>query len=272
MSLARSIRVPTRVNICIPLRLYAANSAQLRSREYYERTNELIEQYMYIDCLLDSSIPHELLNEYSAELDASAFKPIDVPATISEEPHSLAASFSAALSSPADQQPILGSYGSMTAPTGNGEASKQAVALPQKRTPKDIFRSSENLPLLQRADTDADADADADDDANSAMASADTGSPGPRPNLPWLEDGDVDSDDPVVTVAIWINMFANITLLVGKLVVIVSVPSMSVLASLVDAVLDFLSTAIVWTTTRLISAGHQDQHHYPVGRRRFVLR
>ena len=37
----------------------------LKSREYYERTNELIQQYMYIDCLLDSSIPHDLLNEYS---------------------------------------------------------------------------------------------------------------------------------------------------------------------------------------------------------------
>jgi divalent metal cation (Fe/Co/Zn/Cd) transporter len=63
-------------------------------------------------------------------------------------------------------------------------------------------------------------------------------------------------------------MIANIVLLAGKIAVIISVPSMSVLASLVDGVLDFLSTAIVWTTTRLISAGQQDQHHYPVGRRR----
>ena len=91
---------------------------------------------------------------------------------------------------------------------------------------------------------------------------------GPRPNLPWLEDGDIDSDDPVVTLAIWINFIANTILLAGKIAVIVSVPSMSVLASLVDAVLDFLSTAIVWTTTRLISASHHDQYSYPVGRRR----
>ena len=45
-----------------------------------------------------------------------------------------------------------------------------------------------------------------------------------------------------------------------------SVPSVSVLASLVDAALDFLSTGIVWTTTWLIS--QQDQYKYPVGRRR----
>ena len=38
------------------------------------------------------------------------------------------------------------------------------------------------------------------------------------------------------------------------------------LASLVDAALDFLSTAIVWTTTKLIA--RQDQYAYPVGRRR----
>jgi divalent metal cation (Fe/Co/Zn/Cd) transporter len=48
--------------------------------------------------------------------------------------------------------------------------------------------------------------------------------------------------------------------------VIISVPSVSVLASLVDALLDFLSTAIVWVTTWLIA--QQDQYSYPVGRRR----
>ncbi|GAM86855.1 hypothetical protein ANO11243_048750 [Dothideomycetidae sp. 11243] len=42
--------------------------------------------------------------------------------------------------------------------------------------------------------------------------------------------------------------------------------SVSVLASLVDAALDFLSTAIIWTTTYLISKS--DQYNYPVGRRR----
>lgn len=38
------------------------------------------------------------------------------------------------------------------------------------------------------------------------------------------------------------------------------------MASLVDAMLDFLSTIIVWITTLLISK--QDQYRYPVGRRR----
>ncbi|QPH00106.1 hypothetical protein C2857_003312 [Epichloe festucae Fl1] len=247
-------------------------------REYYERTNELIEQYLYIDCLLDSSIPHDLLNEYNAELEASAFNPIDVPATIAEETsaaHSLSVSPSASnLASLEQNQQIAGSYGTMNGDrngNGNGDAgsppvesgSKQAQ-LPPKRTPKDIFRSSENLPLLKHHD-------DSEDDENHAAnppvtsASSDTG---PRPNLPWLEEADIDSDDPIVTLAIWINMIANFILLAGKLAVIISVPSMSVLASLVDAVLDLLSTAIVWTTTKLISQGQQDQHHYPVGRRR----
>lgn len=236
---------------------------------------------MYIDCLLDSSIPHDLLNEYNAELEASAFRPVDVPATIAEEPsaaRSLSVSPSASnlASLEQNQQQIAGSYGTMNGNSngnGNGDAgsppvesgSKQAQ-LPPKRTPKDIFRSSENLPLLKHH-------GDVQDDENHAAdppvtsASSDTG---PRPNLPWLEEADIDSDDPIVTLAIWINMIANFILLAGKLAVIISVPSMSVLASLVDAVLDLLSTAIVWTTTKLISKGQQDQHHYPVGRRRYV--
>ena len=69
-----------------------------------------------------------------------------------------------------------------------------------------------------------------------------------------------------MTVAIYINLAANLVLLIGKVIVIVLTSSLSVLASLVDAALDFLSTAIVWTTTKIIS--QKDQHKYPVGRRR----
>lgn len=80
-----------------------------------------------------------------------------------------------------------------------------------------------------------------------------------------LED-DAGSQSRVVTVAIYLNLAANTVLLIMKIVVVALSSSVSVLASLVDAALDFLSTAIVWTTTRLIS--HNDQYAYPVGRRR----
>jgi uncharacterized Tic20 family protein len=122
-----------------------------------------------------------------------------------------------------------------------------------KRNPRDIFKDPETTPLLQW--TEDDEEAGVGDDA-------------PKPYTPWLEDAELDHDDPVVTVAIRVNIVANIILLVGKAIVVASVPSMSVLASLVDAVLDFLSTAIVWTTTRLISSSQTDQYRYPVGRRR----
>lgn len=212
---------------------------------------------MYIDCLLDSSIPHDLLNEYSVELEASAFRPIDVPATISEEPslQSLSASADAQ-----QQSAGPGSYGTVSPAQNSNSNGSSKPALPQQRTPKDIFRSSENMPLLQH-DND-------DDDAPSPAHASSPGDEGPRPNLPWLEDAEIDSDDPIVTLAIWVNLVANVILLAGKIAVIISVPSMSVLASLVDATLDFLSTAIVWTTTHLISAGQRDQYRYPVGRRR----
>ncbi|KAJ4313248.1 hypothetical protein N0V84_009520 [Fusarium piperis] len=222
-------------------------------REYYERTNELIQQYLYIDALLDSAIPHELLNEYQTELEASAFRPIDVPDTINEEPSTASDSPPMNGSTPASFTP--GSYGTV-------KASNSCTKLPATRTPKDIFRSSESLPMLRQA-----GDEDEDDEPPPAPASQEDGA-GPKPNLPWLEDAEVDSDDPIVTLAIWVNFIANAILLAGKLAVIVSVPSMSVLASLVDAVLDFLSTVIVWITTRLISASHQDQYSYPVGRRK----
>ncbi|KAG5950489.1 hypothetical protein E4U53_004960 [Claviceps sorghi] len=278
--LARSMNLLGKSNPRYRWERYWRSEDELRTmkrplREYYERTNELIEQYMYIDCLLDSSIPHDLLNEYSVELEASAFRPSGVPPTIAEETStaqsasasaSLSASISASLERTHQMPP---SYGAMDASAGNSpslDPSSKLAQLPPKRTPQDIFRSSENLPLLKHRDDGADEDACDDALASSPSASSDTS--GPRPNLPWLQDADIDSDDPIVTVAIWINMVANIFLLAGKLAVVVSVPSMSVLASLVDAVLDFLSTAIVWTTTKLISKGQQDQHHYPVGRRR----
>lgn len=249
------------------------------SRKYYERTNELIQQYMYIDCLLDSTIPHELLNEYSVELEASAFRSVHVPDTIREE---------SSITTP-DRQFTPGSYGTTSSlfKDGTAAAPQRKHSLPATRTPQDIFRSSENLPMLQRTD---DSDSETEDDPVSSGGNG-NGSPdtnvsaeqqpllgssptrsdeesGPKPNLPWLEDAEIDSDDPIVTLAIWVNFIANGILLAGKIAVIVSVPSMSVLASLVDAVLDFLSTAIVWTTTRLISSSQSDQYSYPVGRRR----
>jgi divalent metal cation (Fe/Co/Zn/Cd) transporter len=69
-----------------------------------------------------------------------------------------------------------------------------------------------------------------------------------------------------VTLAIYVNLIANTILLIVKVVVTALTSSLSVLASLVDAALDWLSTAIVWTTNWLVS--RQNQYEYPIGRRR----
>ncbi len=69
-----------------------------------------------------------------------------------------------------------------------------------------------------------------------------------------------------MTFAIYLNLVANLILLIMKIVVVALSSSVSVLASLVDAALDFLSTAIIWVVTWLI--GRKDQYAYPVGRRR----
>ncbi|KAI0429287.1 hypothetical protein F5Y09DRAFT_331946 [Xylaria sp. FL1042] len=181
-------------------------------REYYERTNYLVQQYIYIDRLLDSSLPHDLLNEYN-DLPHSSFKGVEVPETITEEAGTL----------------------------------KPGSTKKVKRTPKDIYRPTETTPLFNIEE---------DEDYETS-----------KPEVPLLEDDeDIDSGSPIVTLAIYVNFAANVLLLAGKVAVMISVSSMSVLASLVDAVLDFLSTVIVWITTVLIS--RQDQYKYPVGRRR----
>ncbi|KAH9221571.1 hypothetical protein DL95DRAFT_381878 [Leptodontidium sp. 2 PMI_412] len=191
-------------------------------REYYERTNSLLQQYIYIDRLLDSSLPHDLLNEYN-NTPGSGARDLTVPPTISEEP-----------ATPEDDDLVA----------VNGTTSKKV-----KRTPRDLYKvSSELSPLLGREEEE-------DDDFD-----------GPRPEIPGMEDDSVESGDRIVQIAIYINLVANAILLAGKIAVIVLTSSLSVLASLVDAALDFLSTGIVWTTTRMIES--QDQYQYPVGRRR----
>ncbi|KAI1844321.1 hypothetical protein JX265_007841 [Neoarthrinium moseri] len=218
-------------------------------RGYYERTNYLIQQYLYIDKLLDSSLPHDLLNEYN-DMPASHFRGVEIPTTIREEPSSATRS---AVGSLIDGLNRSGSENELptSSDRSNGE-SGTATPTSKKvtRTPRAIYRATETTPLFNNDDDDAVSEGE-----------------GPKPEIPWLDDDDdVDSGDRIVTVAIYVNFAANFILLAGKIAVIFSVSSMSVLASLVDAVLDFLSTVIVWVTTLLIS--RQDQYKYPVGRRR----
>lgn len=225
-------------------------------RRYYERNNYLIQQYLYIDRLLDSSLPHDLLNEYN-DLPHSAIQGIVVPETISEEAASVPRSITVATNS----RQLSGDTASITSnqqseiPSGdfndaNGDPPAPKGTSPKKvkRTPKNIYRPTETTPLFNN-----------EEDEEHGI---------PKPEIPWLsdEDEDLDSSSPVVTLAIYVNFAANVLLLAGKIAVMTSVSSMSVLASLVDAVLDFLSTVIVWITTVLIS--RQDQYKYPVGRRR----
>ncbi|EMR67646.1 putative cation efflux family protein [Eutypa lata UCREL1] len=228
-------------------------------REYYERTNYLVQQYLYIDRLLDSSLPHDLLNEYN-DLPRSSFRGVEVPDTISEEPgNSLVASFRDSAVATAEASPAAiptPEFGSLDDDTAADDAqarplSSSAAAKKVKRTPKAIYRPTETTPLFNNEDVEED----------------EYWGNNPKPEIPWLEeDDDLDSGDSIVALAIQVNFAANVILLAGKIAVVAAVPSMSVLASLVDAVLDFLSTVIVWTTTWLIS--RQDQYEYPVGRRR----
>ena len=128
----------------------------------------------------------------------------------------------------------------------NGTNTQQGTKL--KRTPKNLYKlPDENTPLMSTENDEA------EDGAQDIMPA-------------WTPDEESDSGDRIVTIAIYLNLTANTILLLLKILATILTSSVSVLAALVDAVLDFLSTAIVWTTTRLIST--DDQYKYPAGRRK----
>jgi hypothetical protein len=208
-------------------------------REYYERNNYLLQHYMYIDRLLDSSLPHNLIQEYSNNESGR----IDIPQTITEEPFSGG-------STPAGTPSALSD--STRTPVSATTLNSNGSQVKLKRTPKNLYKvpeADENTPLMQQGY-----------DEEESVES-------PRAELPdWAPEEDEDTESPIVKLALYVNMAANAMLLVLKIIVAVMTSSLSVIASLVDAALDFLSTAIVWFTSWMIA--RQDQYAYPVGRRR----
>jgi cation diffusion facilitator family transporter len=218
-------------------------------REYYERNNQLIQHYLYIDRLLDSSLPHNLIEEYT-NLESGA---VNIPYTISEE--------SSAVNTPAATTPHNGTmsngHSSTTSLTDsygtNGNANGTTKAK-LTRTPKNLYKvpeADENTPLIPRDEAISD-----DEDEGSSNSKL----------LEWVPEEDEDTDSPIVKLALYLNLTANTALLILKIIVAVMTSSLSVVASLVDAALDFLSTAIVWFTSWMIA--RQDRYAYPVGRRR----
>ena len=129
---------------------------------------------------------------------------------------------------------------------GNSHGEPQQRQDRIKRTPRNLYRiPDESTPLLPQ------------DGNESAPSLSDGGA---------KDDNFVDSSARIVTIAIYVNFVANVVLLIAKIVVMSMTNSLSVLASLVDGALDFLSTAIVWVTTTLIQK--DDRYQYPISRRR----
>lgn len=223
-------------------------------RKYYERVNFLVAHYLYIDRLLDSSMVHNLISEYQdGDGDhREELQPIEEQEESTTDQATTPTLNGDDASSDSDIDPIDDDRkrGARMADHRQHQP-QQPQQQKVKRTPKNLYKiPDEQSPLLQRNEEhDAEAHSEHDDI-----------------EVPFDEDDDVDSGDRVVAVAIYINLVANILLLAGKIAVIILTDSLSVLASLVDAALDFLSTAIVWVTTYLIQ--REDQYAYPIGRRR----
>lgn len=229
------------------------------TRKYYERNNYLIQHYLYIDRLLDSSLPHDLIQEYHSPHVRSAIKQgswqKDLPETIDES---------------VDEENGLPSHiyheraGSQDSLFADDDAVPDSLRPPQKinRT-KDLYnvKKPNNSAVSNRSPSQNHSEGETE-----PLLSSDSDLEA-QEMPPDLElDEDHSSQSSIVTVAIIVNLIANTALLVMKVIVVVLSSSVSVLASLVDAALDFLSTAIVGITTRLIS--RTDQYAYPIGRRR----
>ncbi|KAB8206825.1 hypothetical protein BDV34DRAFT_192838 [Aspergillus parasiticus] len=198
-------------------------------REYYERNNDLIAQYVYIDRLLDSSLPHRLIGDYHHNRDVIP----EIDSGHSGNEHKPDNNLTTAAEGDGDGN-------------GNGNGEPQQKQDRIKRTPRNLYRiPDESTPLLPQ------------DGNESAPSLSDSG---PK------DDDFVDSSARIVTIAIYVNFIANVVLLLAKIVVMSMTNSLSVLASLVDGALDFLSTAIVWVTTTLIQK--DDRYQYPISRRR----
>ncbi|GMF06021.1 unnamed protein product [[Candida] boidinii] len=80
-----------------------------------------------------------------------------------------------------------------------------------------------------------------------------------------LISSDEGSNSSIVSFAIRVNLIFNIVLLFGKLIVVYMTMSMSVLASLVDSVLDLLSTLIILVSNKYAIA---QSLKFPIGRKR----
>lgn len=216
-------------------------------RDYYERNNQLIQHYMYIDRLLDSSLPHNLIQEYT-NLESGAVK---IPTTIAEESSTGTPSANGGHSG--ETTPGLSSNG-RSGSSGSLSNSNGGLKPMVKRTPKNLYKVpeiDENTPLLSHENAVED-----EEDLEAAKSKL----------MDWVPEEDEDTESPIVKLALYVNLSANTCLLIMKIVVTVLTSSLSVVASLVDAALDFLSTAIVWITSWMIA--RQDRYAYPVGRRR----
>lgn len=238
-------------------------------RKYYERNNYLIQHYMYIDRLLDSSLPHDLIQEYQHPGQTSAIQNLqqeNLPETIEEERHGSNGNNSINGNGHVEHQRVYperhGSFDSIDADGGFWASEPPPPKV--KRTPKDIY--SFKASASANGET-AVIDEDREREPLLARQAQDDVEEGPTSDIPELEyEEEASSQSRIVTVAIVINVIANTALLIMKLVVVLLSSSVSVLASLVDAALDFLSTVIVGITTRLIS--RTDQYAFPIGRRR----
>ncbi|KAI5962559.1 uncharacterized protein KGF55_003635 [Candida pseudojiufengensis] len=226
---------------------YKDNVNKIRNkqvRKYYEEQNYLIEKFQEIDNFLDAGkIHYNMLSNYNDSKKSN--KETNSKAIALDHIEEM-------------DEPLSGA----TTPISNNERQH----LPNISNFDNLIKKSES----ERTDNSNGTSNDTSNGNASSKYSRFYDVPGNVANdgskfLGYNEE----EDNSQILNAILVNFFINVVLLIGKTVVSILTNSLSVIASLLDSILDFLSTFIIYIVNRLASQSNwKVKHSYPIGRSR----
>ncbi|VEU21919.1 DEKNAAC102949 [Brettanomyces naardenensis] len=230
-------------------RVSDAKLAKLKSnrklRKFYTDQNELIDRYVDVDRLLDTGIHYEMIRNYEENTSSGSSSGTSDEETEEDENEN------------ADNQRPHDIESGEAATTANIPATVADATITSSGTATSKPSHLTSVPIAK----------------SSSKFSNTSHHHAPNKGVP----GNIDSEGArvlgvgqestgrTVLVAIYINFVVNILLLFAKVIVAYSSKSMSIVASLVDSVLDFLSTLIILFANKYAA---RKSYRFPIGRKR----
>lgn len=216
----------------------AENSKHARGvRRFYEEQNELISEYEDVDKLLDTGVHYEMIQNYDENTSSGTSDEDETSVEDADEEN--------AASKDSQQQNDSKKTENMsgTIISTSGQVADPAVASKplRKKNSSGSNSSGEHRHVPEDA-------VPGNIDAKGAKVL-----------------GEEKEGDRTVKTAIYVNFAVNILLLLAKIVVVYASMSMSILASLVDSVLDLMSTLIILFANKYAA---MKSARFPIGRKR----